>query len=52
MEVETNDYIQMMQSLKAQLKEHASELELIEQEKDKKQRQLKQKEYVITYNAS
>ena len=46
MEGETNAYIQRMQSLKEQLKEQASKFELIEQEKDKKQRKLKHKEYV------
>jgi len=52
MEVETNTYIQRMMSLKDQLKEQASEFELIEQEKDKKQRKLKQKEYVdCIYNS-
>ena len=40
-------YIQRMQSLKDQLKEQASKFELIEQEMDKKQRKLKQKEYVF-----
>lgn len=44
MEGETNAYIQRMQSLKEQLKEQASKFELIEQEKDKRQRKLKQKE--------
>lgn len=46
MEGETSAYIQRMQSLKEQLKEQASKFELIEQEEDKKQRKLKQKEYV------
>ena len=49
MEGETNAYIQRMQSLKEQLKEQAKKFELIEQEKDKIQRKLKQKEYVILY---
>lgn len=40
-------YIQRMESLKDQLKEQASKFELIEQEMDKKQRKLKQKEYVF-----
>ena len=47
MEAETEDYIQRMITLKEQLHEQATELELIEQEKDKKQRKLKQKEYVL-----
>ena len=46
MEGETSAYIQRMKSLKEQLKEQASKFELIEQEEDKKQRKLKQKEYV------
>lgn len=46
MEGETNAYIQRMSSLKDQLKEQAKKFESIEQEKDKIQRKLKQKEYV------
>ena len=44
MEAETNAYIQRMITLNEQLQEQATEFELIEQEKDKKQRKLKQKE--------
>ena len=46
MENETNAYIQRMMSLKDQLKEQAKMFELIEQDEDKRQRKLKQKEYV------
>lgn len=46
MEGETNAYIQRMTSLRDQLKEQASKFELIEQEEDKRQRKLKQKECV------
>lgn len=47
MEAETDAYIQRMMVLKEQLQEQATKFELIEQEKDKKQRKLKQKEYVF-----
>ena len=47
MEGETSSYIQQLGVMKIQLKEHAEKLVLIEQEEDKRQRLLKQQEYVV-----
>jgi len=49
MDRETSSYIQQLGIMKIQLKEHAEKLVLIEQEEDKKQRLLKQQEYVVLH---
>ena len=47
MEGETTSYIQQLGVMKIRLKEHAEKLVLIEKEEDKRQRLLKQQEYVV-----
>ena len=49
MEGETSSYIQQLGDMKTQLREHAEKLVLVEQEQDKRQRILKQQEYVLLY---